>query len=89
MIMQAFFDHFINFEGWKCLNCGKIIEKRENTIKDDAFSVFYQRQKIKKQDKVNNADSAFIFLIIQSQNQWSGWSGRRRWPCLVWSLLER
>ena len=42
-----------------------------------------------KQDKVNNADSAFIFLIIQSQNQWSGWSGRRRWTCLVWSLLER
>ena len=39
-----------------------------------------------KQDKVNNADSAFIFLIIQSQNQWSG---QRRWPCLVWSLLER
>ena len=32
------------------------------------------------------SDSAFIFLIIQSQNQWSG---RRRWPCLVWSLLER
>ena len=24
-----------------------------------------------KQDKVNTADSAFIFLIIQSQNQWS------------------
>ena len=44
---------------------------------------------VEKQDKVNNADSAFIFLIIQSQNQWSGWSGRRRWPCLVWSLLER
>ena len=42
-----------------------------------------------KQDKVNNADSAFIFLIIQSQNQWSGWSGRRRWSCLVWSLLDR
>ena len=42
-----------------------------------------------KQDKVNTADPAFIFLIIQSQNQWSGWSGRRRWPCLVWSLLER
>ena len=40
----------------------------------------------KEQDKVNNADSAFIFLIIQSQNQWSG---RRRWPCLVLSLLER
>ena len=41
------------------------------------------------QDKVNTADSAFIFLIIQSQSQWSGWSGRRRWSCLVWSLLER
>ena len=42
-----------------------------------------------KQDKVNSADSAFKFLIIQSQNQWSGWSGQRRWSCLVWSLLER
>ena len=42
-----------------------------------------------QQDKVNTADSAFIFLIIQSQSQWSGWSGRRRWSCLVWSLLER
>ena len=40
----------------------------------------------KIQDKVNSADSAFIFLIIQSQNQWSG---RRRRPCLVWSLPER
>ncbi|MCB9492972.1 MAG: hypothetical protein H6679_01735 [Epsilonproteobacteria bacterium] len=48
MVMQSFFDHFINFEGWKCLNCGKIFEKRDNAIKDDAFSVFYQRQKIKK-----------------------------------------
>ena len=44
---------------------------------------------IKKQDKVNTVDSAFIFLIIQSQNQWSSWSGRRRWSGLVWSLLER
>ena len=41
-----------------------------------------------EQDKVNNADSAFIFLIIQSQNQWSGWTGQRRWSCLVLSLLE-
>ena len=42
-----------------------------------------------KQDKVNKADSAFIFLIILliSQNQWLGWSGRRKWSCLVWSLL--
>jgi len=47
MIMQSFFNHFINFEGWKCLNCGKIIEKKENTIKDDVFSIFYQRQKNK------------------------------------------
>ena len=37
------------------------------------------------QDKVNTADSAFI--QNQSQNQWSGWSGR--WSCMVWSLLER
>jgi DNA-directed RNA polymerase subunit RPC12/RpoP len=50
MLMQSFFDHFINFEGWKCLNCGKIIEKRENTIKDDSFGIFYQRQKLKRQN---------------------------------------
>ncbi len=50
MVMQSFFDHFINFEGCKCLNCGKVIEKRENTIRDDAFSIFYQRQKLKKQN---------------------------------------
>ena len=42
-----------------------------------------------QQDKVNSADSAFIFLIIQSQNQWSGWSRRRSWSCLVWYFLER
>ena len=44
-----------------------------------------------KQDKVNTADSAFIFLInlLISQNKWPGWTGRRRWSCLVWSLLER
>ena len=40
-----------------------------------------------KQDKVNTADSAFIFLIILliSQNRWSGWSGRRRWSGLVFA----
>ena len=44
-----------------------------------------------RQDKVNTADSAFIFLIILliSQNKWSGWSGRKKWSFLVWSLLER
>ena len=51
------------------------------------ITIISQWTKVKvEQDKVNNAGSAFIFLIIQSQNQWSG---RRRWPCLVWSLLER
>ena len=28
-------------------------------------------ERLSKQDKVNTADSAFIFLIIQSQSQWS------------------
>ena len=48
-------------------------------------------KKVNKQDKVNTADSAFIFLMILliSQNQWLGWSGQRRWSCLVLSLLER
>ncbi|MCK4265547.1 hypothetical protein KAW80_04285 [Candidatus Babeliales bacterium] len=51
IVKQSFFNHFINFEGWRCLNCGKIIEKKEKTIKDDAFSVFYQRQKNKYRDE--------------------------------------
>lgn len=45
MVLQSFFDHFSNFEGWKCLNCGKIITKKEKTIEFDAFSIFYQQQK--------------------------------------------
>lgn len=47
MVMQSFFNQSINFEGWKCLNCGKIVEKKKHTIKTDAFSIFYQRQRIK------------------------------------------
>lgn len=49
MVTQTFFSHFINFEGWKCLNCGKVIEKREDTLRDSAFSIFYQRQKSRNQ----------------------------------------
>ncbi|MBA3751631.1 hypothetical protein H0X06_02405 [Candidatus Dependentiae bacterium] len=45
MIMQSFFDHFLNFEGWKCLNCGKIIAKKEKPMEFDAFSIFYQQQR--------------------------------------------
>ena len=58
--------------------------------KGEAFFITQQLENIQwevEQDKVNNADSALIFLI--SQNQWSCWSGRRRWSWLVWSLLER
>ena len=29
MVLQSFFDHFLNFEGWKCLNCGKVIVRKE------------------------------------------------------------
>jgi len=47
MVQQLFFDHFLNFEGWKCLNCGKIISKKEKIIEFDAFSLFYQQQKCK------------------------------------------
>ena len=45
----------------------------------ELWNYFQQKryQNIFEQDKVNNADSAFIFLI--SRNQWSGWSGQRRW----------
>lgn len=47
MVQQSFFDNFLNFEGWKCLNCGKIIAKRDKTIEVDAFTLFYQQQKNK------------------------------------------
>lgn len=47
MVIQSLFDHFINFESWKCLNCGKIIAKKEKTIEFDSFSIFNQQQKIK------------------------------------------
>ena len=47
MILQSFFDHFLNFEGWKCLNCGRVIVKKEKTIEYDSFSIYYQQQKCK------------------------------------------
>ncbi len=49
MVLQSFFDHFLNFEGWKCLNCGKIVVKKEKTLEYDSFSMFYQQQKMQKQ----------------------------------------
>ncbi|HJM68505.1 MAG TPA: hypothetical protein QGF02_01030 [Candidatus Babeliales bacterium] len=48
MVQQTFFDNFLNFDGWKCLNCGKVVARKEKTIEFDAFSVFYQQQKSKK-----------------------------------------
>lgn len=45
MILQSFFDHFLNFDGWKCLNCGRIILRKENNIEFDSFSIFYQQNK--------------------------------------------
>lgn len=48
MVVQSFFDHFLNFNAWKCLNCGKIITTKEKTIEFDAFSIFYQQQKCNK-----------------------------------------
>lgn len=45
MVLQSFFDHFLNFDGWKCLNCGRVALKKEKTIETDAFSLFYQQQK--------------------------------------------
>jgi hypothetical protein len=48
MVLQVFVDHSLNFEGWKCLNCGNIVVKKEKSIEFDAFSIFYQQNKIKK-----------------------------------------
>lgn len=49
MVNQSFSSKFLNFEGWKCVNCGKIIERKENSIKDSVFSLFYQKEKIRNQ----------------------------------------
>jgi len=50
MVLQSFFDHFLNFEGWKCLNCGKIIVRKDKTIEYDSFSIFYQQNKCKNRN---------------------------------------
>jgi DNA-directed RNA polymerase subunit M/transcription elongation factor TFIIS len=47
LVLQSFFDNYLNFQGWKCLNCGKVIIKKERNIETDAFSVFYQQQRSK------------------------------------------
>ena len=47
MMLQSFFDHFLKFEGWKCLNCGKMILKKERSIELDSFGLFYQQTKNK------------------------------------------
>ena len=50
LVLQTFFDHSLNFEGWKCLNCGKIFLKKEKTIEYDSFSIFYQQQKCRNRN---------------------------------------
>ncbi len=47
MVLQSFFDQLLNFDGWKCLNCGRIILKKGKALELDAFSIFYQQQKSK------------------------------------------
>ncbi len=47
MVLQSFFDHFLNFDGWRCLNCGKVIPKQKATLEHDSFGIFYQQQKQK------------------------------------------
>lgn len=48
MINQTFSNQFLKIEGWKCVNCGKIIEKKENSVKDTSFNLFYQKEKVKR-----------------------------------------
>ena len=39
MISQRFADSFITFYGWKCLNCGSIVDKTivQNRLKASSF----------------------------------------------------
>ncbi|MFZ5953694.1 MAG: hypothetical protein ACOYT8_01190 [Candidatus Dependentiae bacterium] len=50
MVLQSFFDHFLNFDGWKCLNCGKVVLKKDKSIEFDTFSIYYQQQKCRNRN---------------------------------------
>ena len=47
MMLQSFFDHFLNFEGWKCLNCGKNIEKRKKQLSTIRLVYFINNKSVK------------------------------------------
>ena len=51
MVVQAFFDNFVNSDAWKCLNCGKMILRKENALEFEPFTTFYQQQKCIHQKK--------------------------------------
>ena len=70
---------FLSFSGVLCPSWVSIILVGLDRMKE------YLNVK-QKQDKVITADSAFIFLIIQSQNH-NGQVGQGREDGLVWSFL--
>ena len=45
MVVQTFFDNFVNADAWKCLNCGKLVVRHENAVELESFTTFYQQQK--------------------------------------------
>jgi len=45
MVVQSFFDNFANSDAWKCLNCGKMVVRKEKSLEMDSFSIYYQQQK--------------------------------------------
>ena len=61
MVLQSFFDHFLNFDGWKCLNCGKIIVKKEKSIEFDAFSIFTNNKNVKIATKRTNCPHELLY----------------------------
>ena len=64
---------------------------------DKTFEFIVEQHSVCQAETVSNYEtrqskqwgfSIYIFDNSKS-NQWSGWSGRRRWSCLVWYFLER
>jgi hypothetical protein len=47
MILQSFVDQCLNVDGWKCLNCGRVVARKEKVMEPDMFGIYYQQHKNK------------------------------------------
>lgn len=46
MYQETFFESALSYEGWRCLNCGKIIVKYTREFKDDSYGHFVYHRRV-------------------------------------------